>query len=546
MLSILLPKITRVPTSKQEDLELETALEHHMDEIVAEAENLSTALRGLLTFRLEHAVAAASDDVVPPSLTDCKGGAVLTCGVALGLTYLAAALVLSEVRDSDSIGCMTDVMFCFLSPGSTAYRHLRGHKYALRRFGQVLKGYIEVRGRHDDMAYQDTLFDLHQAAISFAPSPEYITVAHPLLLREAARRCCPGPALAVMRQPVLEVSPVDTGADVTCLHAYYCEGGLLLAAMQCWEDATAWLRLAVNMSKHVQRKAALEAQAAEVEVTRSSSVPPETALGLSGGICDTLLRAAKAFILVAIASQGGFDDPADRRRALRVMQVCRGRNTDPYVRMLSAAAQRDGKLWSTLENRFEFLWKQDGTTELVAEAGLRLRRHVICDLAMVANRVYLSDILAAFRTHSLCGLGGISDAEELPALLQLLASMQEDGDLLIRLDNSHYGRPGEAESSLEEQSNDMRVEPLTVRLDLPPKRIPAALGTSRRGCDLLSLSDADLWKKQRYEQAQFRSAMEDRIRWYERTRAAFSRATEAPSGESAQRVEDDGNDSGCC
>ncbi|RNF03151.1 hypothetical protein TraAM80_06009 [Trypanosoma rangeli] len=527
--------MTMFPTSTQHDLELETALEQHMPELVAEADHFYIPLRELLTFRLEDtAVAVPSDDAVPSDITNCKQGPVLTCGVTLGLVYLTTAIILSEVRDSDTVKGVVDVMHCLLSPGSTAYRHLRGHKYALQRFEQLLKGYIEILNSPCEVHYQDNLFDLYRAAISFAPSPEYITVAHPLFVREAARCRCPGLALAVMRQPVLEVSPVDTGADVTYLHSYYCEGGLLLAAMQCWEDAMVWLRLAVSVPKHLQRQASLEVQVAEASTTTTSPVSPVTALGQSGAICDILLKAVKAFVLVAIISQGGFHDPADRRRAQRVMQVCRGRNTDPYFRLLSAAAQRDGKLWNTLEKRFDFLWRQDGTAEFVVEAGLRLRRHVIRDLAMVANRMYLSDILSAFRIHSLCGTGEVSDAEEISALIQLLAGMQEDGELLIRIENFRDGGLGEAEMTLEDDSSDMSVKPLVVRLELPPKRIPKALGTCQRGCSLLSLTGADMGKKQRYRQAQLRCAMEDRIRRYERAHAALTRATETSSGEGAQ------------
>ncbi|EAN90588.1 hypothetical protein C3747_57g126 [Trypanosoma cruzi] len=543
MLSALLSEITAAPTRTRQNVELETALEHHFSELVVQHRLLKAALLNLMELGQQTAVGATPDaDAVIFDKITSEDGTILTCGVTLGMTYLATALILSgHAIESENAVVVLNVVEChLLSFASTAYNHLRGHNYALQRFGQLLNGYVNILDLRDPMNYQRKLFYLHQAAVSFSPSPEYLSVAHALLVREATRCRCPGPALAVMRQPILEVSPADTGAGLTCFHSYYCSGGLLLAAMQCWEDATVWLRSALCMSKNLQRKSALEAQA-EVAVTTTAtfSASPTTALSESGGIRDTLLRAAKAFILVSIISQGDLHNPADRRRAQRVMQQFRGGNADPYFRLLSAAAKRDGKLWDTLEKHFESLWKQEGMAELVAEAGLRLRRHVIRDMAKVANRVYLSDILSAFRTHFLLGMGDVDDAKEIPALIQTLLNMQEEGELLIRLENVHSGMMWEESMTMEEEGNDMGVKSLVARLELPPKRIPAVLGTRRLGCGLLSLSDIDIGKKQRYEQVQLRCAMEERIRRYESARAALMRATEEAGIENAQLAEDD-------
>ncbi|KEG10247.1 hypothetical protein DQ04_03981000, partial [Trypanosoma grayi] len=480
MLSGLLASITAASPSTQDLADLETSLEQHMTELIALYRHLKASLLKIVGIERQTAgvrtADAASASAAAGGIAPCAsttGGTTSVHGFAMGMTYLAVAIVMSgRAAEEDNAALLLDVVERhLLSPGSSVYDQLRGHKHALRRFGQLLEGYVALLDVRDAGNYRRKLHYLHRAAVCFAPSPDYLTVAHALLVREASRSFCPAPALAIMRQPVLEVSPADTGADLLSFHSYYCEGGLLLARMRCWDDATVWLRSALSLVRRAAPRAGGEGAAAAAPV-----------LGGHGG-GHVLVTATKALILVSIIRHGDFSDPVDRKRVQQIIQQFRGSDTDVYLRLLAAAAKRDGKSWDTLEKHFASLWQQDEMTALVAEAGARLGRHIIRDTARVASRVYLSTIVSDFRAHSIAIVEGDVSAEaETFAVVQLLLAMQEEGEMLVSLERVTPKRAAAAavqEEQEEEAEATGSVEQtrLAVRFAMPPTRIPATLGS---------------------------------------------------------------------
>lgn len=523
---------------------LEALLEHNIDELIRRYHVLVGPLKTLM--EMECGETAAVNGPSPKSHT---GGSEFPQCFAMGMTYFSLAIMRGHaaggIEDSEiSSLILTLVEQHLLSQTSGAYKQLRGHAHALQRFGQLLKGYIDLLDHSDVGNHLRKLSYLQSAVTLFSPSTNHLTVAHPLLVREAARSNCPAPALTVMRQPILELSCGETGAGLACCCSYYYEGGLLLAAMQCWESSVSWLRNSLSLVKVVLRVGSPEPKVV--------SATPSLSLDDTGSI---IVSATKAFVLLCISVYGDWGDAADHMRVQQVIQQYRNSNVGSYVRLLVAAQRRDFRQWHTIKRNFSPVWEQDGTVSLLATAESRLQRHVVLDIAKVYSRVRLSTIASALRvcclsetegggnTSSGSGDSGESTQGKINAV-ELLLSMREDGELIASVEHVPRREESEEEAELsgaEETAGDISAQQqhLAVRLAIPPRRIPAELGESCKGLHDLHRQDGE---NQHVIDAEIQGVLHGEIERCKRAYAALmkvamgSRGVVPPECEEAQVI----------
>ncbi|KAG8343511.1 hypothetical protein ERJ75_000985100 [Trypanosoma vivax] len=451
----LFDEITAATTSGGSYGRLEMLFERSMTDLIAQRCGIVEVLVRLM--EMENGAGADISGSDAGKCGEAMGSSSRKC-FAMGMTFLGAALVLSGSAEGSDVArlLVSLVENHLLADNPLVYRQLRGHAYALRRFEQLLKGYVALLNGGGETNNSSKLSFLQRAVRCFAPSDFHLTIAHPLFVREAARCRHHSFALEVMRRPVLEVSPADTGAGIACFCSYYYEGGILLSEMECWDDAAAWLRTALSVSKCVASPCRREIQ------SRSDAWDGRS-------VVTTLVSAMKVLILVNIILRGEWSDKSERLTPQRFIQLFRSNDIEPYVRLLAASSQRDGKRWQAVKKHFETQWQQDGTESLVQKAWSRLKRHMVRDIAKVACRVHLSSITAALRSHSvLIDTRGIVPSDDL-WVKELLISMANDGELVVSIQNV-------VENDNEEGHATEHPEQLVVQLALPPKQLPLPLG----------------------------------------------------------------------
>nr|CCC93829.1 conserved hypothetical protein [Trypanosoma congolense IL3000] len=501
-------------------LRLETLLEQRMSELTTQPSIAVNALKSLMD--MENSKPRRS--------------------YALGMTYLAAAVVLgcgpNELDDVTSSTLVQLVERHLLSPESAAYSQLRGHRQALQRFEQVLKGYTVLLDIIDVGNYARKLYYLKSAVENFSPSPVHLTVAHPLLVREAMRWSCPAPAIAMMQNQVLEISSKETGAGIACSCSYYYEGGMMLAFLQCWEAAVSWLRSAMTIAKSTTR------------ARNTAGKVAQEATGLlhgEKGLDYLLVETTKMFILASIAYHGELGDGADRANIQQIAQQYRSSNLEPYMRLLNAAMHRNREQWIATTKHFASLWDNDGTTPFVAAADERLQRHIVVDMAKFTSCIRRSSLLSAINSHMPCsveeatgntagGQGSICKISGEVHLTDLLLAMREEGDLTVSIENvscpeeaAHVGVEGK-----EEECGISERQFVVVKLAPPPRQVPRLLGDSQKGNSYLCLCDEEV---HHMTSAQIQQALHEGMQLCERAHTVLKHAREVSRGEAVRESE---------